>query len=175
MTLSTSARVFRVTPSNTVFISAVGIIGISFFSYFAVILCENTGARAWLWGLLFGIFALLIASMVASSLVARLELRPWTLDYRGLLGRKQIQIRDVTSLDWRSGRGFRGLAIRAANRNWFMVSNYSFSNDDLEAIADFVYLGAEATSNPVLKRPVRQLRPEDIPQVSFKDIPQRRL
>ena len=175
MNFSTSPRVFRVTRSNVIFNSAIGIIGIPFLSYFAVVLFKNTDPRAWLAGSLLGILALVIACMVASSLVTRLELRPWILDYRGLLGRRQIPIREVTSLDWRSGRGFRGLAIRATNRKWFMVSNHSFSNADLESIADFVYSGAEATSNPALQRPVRQLRPEDIPQVSLKDIPQRRL
>jgi hypothetical protein len=63
------------------------------------------------------------------------ELRHWVIDYRGLFGRKRIEIKDVTSIRWGGGRGTVTPTIRTPE-TWIMISNRSFSHDDLRLIAD---------------------------------------
>ena len=50
-----------------------------------------------------------------------------------------------------------------------MISNQCFTNDQLKTIAEFIYVGAETTGNGLLKRPIPQLSLKDIPQKRFED------
>jgi hypothetical protein len=168
------SKVFRVTRSNKIFNSVVGIIGVPTFACIAALTLSHTGNAALLVGLGSGIFAVVIACMVTNSMMARLELRRWVLDYRGLLGRRLMPIKDIASMQWGGGRGFLSLTIRDSQGRWIMVSNHSFSDATLKEIEEYIYLGADETANSLIRRPIRQLREEEIPQRRPQDIPQRR-
>ena len=110
----------------------------------------------------------LLLLYVVNQMLITVELRQWVIDYSGLFGRKQIQIKEVVSIDWGGARGTITLAIRSP-KTWIMISNQCFTNDQLKTIAEFIYVGAETTGNGVLKRPIPQLSLKDIPQKRFED------
>jgi hypothetical protein len=138
--------------------------GFCFYLSASVWMHPHSGPRWLIPG--YALIGILLLLYVVNHMFQTVELRQWVIDYSGLFGRKQIQIKEVTSIDWGGARGTITLAIRS-RRTWIMVSNQCFTEDDLKRITEFIYAGAEATGNAVLKRP--------IPQVSLKEIPQKSL
>ena len=108
----------------------------------------------------FAVIALFLIFVTAPSLFQRIDVQPWCLDYRSLLGCKHIEMRDVTGLDVVF---FKGSKILTVSTDCVSVSitDLTVSRRELDDLADFIYAGAEATGNTRLKRPIAQKKFSD--------------
>jgi hypothetical protein len=163
---ATPAIHFKVTRSNFIFQMILGGCG-GFFLGIAWLVAMKQHSSLWIVSLFFA-FGIVLVMTAAHNIRMTVDLNHSVVDYLGLFGRKKIDVKDVIAVTWSGGRGTVNLTIRTPI-TWIMVSNLAFTRSDLDAIAEFVYAGAEAVSNNVLRRPIQQKSLKDIPQKRASD------
>lgn len=172
ITVDSLPRRFSLTKSNLVMLSIFGILpAILFAALGMAILLSRREDPAWI-GVAFFLAGMGLFFFVLRQMLLIIELREWEIACRGLFGKTMIPIGRVISLSRKGARGTRVVFVRSPDAR-IAFSNQTFSDADLDAITEFIYRGAEATSNEFIRRPPHQRGTAEIPQRSFKDITQR--
>ena len=110
------------------------------------------------------VIMLFLISVTVMPMFERIDTRPWSLDYRSLFRRKHLEICDVWHLNVEFFKGSKVLTVKT-DRVAISITDQTVSNQALDELAEFIYTGAEATSNVRLKRPIAQKKFADFAKV----------